>query len=623
MRLTSRAIALLAALVGAGAWFHPDVPGGDLWLHLAAGRETIALGHPPTTDHFSFSAAGQPWMNHEWLWGTAYWLVYRWVPDAVLFVNLTLVFTLFAVWYITARRHVDSPMGAALALWASAATCFWFLDIRPHEVTLLLVGVIVATRERPWARWMWAPLIALWSNIHGGFAFGLGTIGLFALVRTWEASRAEDRVRIDWTLWLGVVLAVLAVLCNPWGWRIVQYPLAFLDRSSPYLGIIEWTPTPFSLDLRTFSGRYFWLLGAACLGGIVEIASRIRGGRSKGDLFLVLLAAVAALMALKSRRFIPLFALTSLPLTARLFQTGIAAIGSRLSGRASARDGIVGPALALGLALVLWRNVRIFPHPLDRATESYFYPKAALRYAVALDAGTRVVNTWGWGGYIMLQAPSFKILIDGRANTLYSDAAYYDYALMMSSPGGFHSRLLTYAPDLALIPSGLLAKALGKPPFSWVAVYTDQVATVLLPPGSPRLSRPLPSPDEVVGDEPQWQLAKAAALAAAGQTAAARQAVEPVLAKNPQLIDGYRLLIDSYAHDLDTAGIAAALAHGVAAEPRMTEALHQIAGHAFYQAGDRRLAAQTLERGVPRGPFVEPGDALEELAFVRTKIDHP
>ena len=75
MAKLNRGLAVLAALLGAGAWFQPSVAGSDLWWHLAAGREIWEKHSVPTTDHFSFTFAGQPWMHHEWLWGAGYWLV--------------------------------------------------------------------------------------------------------------------------------------------------------------------------------------------------------------------------------------------------------------------------------------------------------------------------------------------------------------------------------------------------------------------------------------------------------------------------------------------------------------------------------------------------------------------
>jgi hypothetical protein len=622
MAKINRGLAALAAIIGAGAWFHPSVAGSDLWWHLAAGREILAHGSVPTTDDFSFTFAGQPWMHHEWLWGTGYWLIYRVAPDAVALANLALLFVIFTVWYEVARRHCGSRLGAGLSLWAAAATSFWFLDIRPHEVTLLFVGVVLATRNLAYARWLWAPLMALWCNLHGGFVFGMGAIGLFALEQTAETSFTERRLRIDATLWLGVALAALAFPCNPWGLRILEYPIAYLDSDSPFRAILEWQAPPFDLDPRGFSGRFFLLLGVAAAGAALELRARIRGDRASGDSYLVALAAVTCWMALTSRRFIPLFALTSLPLVARLCTLVVEQVTRRLSERVRVQSERTLPALALCVAALLWHDVRVFPHPLARWTESYLYPQAALRYAEALSAGTRVLNFYNWGGYVMLHAPELKVLIDGRANTLYSEKLYNDYVAMISNRDGLPARLALYAPDLALLPAGSqsLAGTLASQQYGWVLVYADDVAAVLLPPGSPRLRRPLPNPDDVVGDEPQWQLARAAALTARGQPEAARQLTERVLESNSLIARGYGALADSYAAERDLPGIAASIDRGLAAEPRFAGVLRQFEAGAYEAAGQPALALAALERGIPRGPFSRPEPVLENISRLRAQL---
>jgi tetratricopeptide (TPR) repeat protein len=622
MAKINRALAVAAALLGAAAWFQPSVAGSDLWWHLAAGREIVAQRGVSTVDHFSFTFAGQPWMHHEWLWGTGYWLVYQLAPDAVALANLALIFAIFALWLAIARSHSGSDLGAGAALWASAATSYWFLDIRPHEVTLLFVGVVVATRGWPRARWLWAPLMALWCNLHGGFVFGMGAIGLFALVETLESSLESHRLRVEPTLWLGVALAALAFLCNPWGWHILEYPIAYLDADSPFRAILEWQPPPFDLDLRGFSGRFFWLLAAGALGAALELRARLREGRRSGDVYLVSLAAVTASMALTSRRFIPLFALTSLPLTARLVASVASAVDARLPERvrSGARKALAPAALAV--ALLLWRDVRVLPHPLSRWTESHLYPRAALHYLESLEAGPRVLNYYNWGGYMMLHAPELKVLIDGRANTLYSERIYNDYVAMIAAADGLAARLAIYAPDVALLPVGSrsLASKLASPEFGWQVAYSDDVAAVLLPPGSPRLRRPLPQPDDVVGDEPQWLLARASGLTARGDPRAARALVERVLESDSLLARAYGALAESYAAERDTAGIAAAIDRGLAVEPRFAPTLRQFEAAAYEAAGDPERALAALERAVPRGPFSRPEGVLRNVQLLRARL---
>ncbi len=613
MAKINRWLAALAALVGAGAWFQPSVAGSDLWWHLAAGREILATRSLPTVDHFSFTSAGRTWMHHEWLWGVGYWLAWEIDPQLVAWANLALLFAVFGVAFELARRHSGSSFGAGAALVAAAATSHWFLDIRPHELTLLFVGLFLLTRHERWAPWLWPPLMVLWCNLHGGFVFGFGAIGLFVLVETLRASYLARRLTIDWRLWAGVAFTGLAFLCNPWGWRILEYPIAYLDSQSPFREILEWQPPGFSLDPRGFSGRFTWLLAAAFAGAAVERRS------PKRDWYLLSLAGVTCSMALTSRRFIPLFAVTALPLIAALFTALRDLVAARLPADAYRRVALATPLVALVLALALWRDVRLTPRLLERWTESQLYPRAALAYLRALSPGPRLLNHYNWGGYVMLHATEYKVLIDGRANTLYDDKTYLDYVALTNGAEGLAGRLAQYPVDAALLPAGpgRLAELLAGPRYGWRVGYSDGVATLLLPPGSRRLAAPLPWPDQVLADEPDWLLLKSGAAAREGRIEAARALTEAALAREPLLVRGYGQLADLHAQRGDFVGVEAAIERGIAVEPRSTQSLRQLEAVAYERMGDPSRALGALERGIPRGPFSRPQAVLDQIAALR------
>jgi len=279
------------------------------------------------------------------------------------------------------------------------------------------------------------------------------------------------------------------------------------------------------------------------------------------------------------------------------------------------------PALALGAALLLWRDVRMFPRPLERWTESYMYPKAGLRFLQALNAGPRVLNYYNWGGFIMLHAPELKVIIDGRANTLYSERLYNDYVAMIGSRDGLPSRLALYAPDVALLPggSGSLASTLASSKFGWRVLYADDVCAVLLPPDSPRLRSPLPNPEDVVGDEPQWLLARAGVLSAQGRAPQARELAERALAMDSFLVRGYGVIAESYALERNLPAIAAAIDRGLAVEPRFYVSLRQFEANAYMDMGATDLALAALQSGIPRGPFSRPEGMLENIEVLRAR----
>jgi len=180
------------AVAGALTWSQPWVAGSDLWWHLASGREIWTRGAVLSTDPFSYTFAGREWMNHEWLWDVLYWGLYHQIgPQAVAWFHLGVVALLYALIYGVAWRESRSVFAAGAVVWLSAAAMYWFMDIRPHVYTLVIVSAFLLTRDRRWAPFVWPPLMVIWVNLHGGFVFGLGMIGLHVLVKTVEAGVRE------------------------------------------------------------------------------------------------------------------------------------------------------------------------------------------------------------------------------------------------------------------------------------------------------------------------------------------------------------------------------------------------------------------------------------------------
>lgn len=570
------------------------VSASDLWWHLASGREISRVHAIPAVDSFSFTFEGKPWTNHEWLWDLVYWWAYSAAPDAAAWLNLVVLVVTFAVLQGVLFRASGSAPASAGALVAAAATAHWFLDIRPHVFSLLFSAILLATRDRRWRVWLWPVLMIVWANVHAGFIFGIGIIGLFALIRTaaWLASGRKDGPPLrEWAV-LGACAA--ATVVNPYGASIIHYPLAYLDRTTPFRSLIEWMPPGVSLDPTAFNGRFFWLALLAA-AGVVLGAWRIPQ--------LALLAAVSFAMAITARRFIPLFAITGAPLVA----IGLASAGASLARRIPALAGAWvrwGVLAAAGvLALVLWKDVRLSPRLLYRWTQGYVYPDAAVRYLDALPQARRPFNSYNYGGTIILVTPGRRVFIDSRANTLYDETTFRDYAQIFQARPGYEALLDRYRIDSVFIERDApLRRALLAGPRPWVQVYSDRLAAILLKPDAAG-DRPLPDAASLLAGDPETYYSAAQnAIAAGDLTEAARLAREAIRA-NPLLPPAYGMLAFIEGKRGDEAGLRTAIRSGIEAEPRWRPQFHVLEAMAYEQLGDTGKAAAAYRRGAPKGPF--------------------
>ncbi|MFQ5699461.1 MAG: hypothetical protein ACE5IL_14410 [Myxococcota bacterium] len=608
-RLGGGAIAVLAAL----AFSQPAVAGSDLWWHLASGRHIFEVGWVPSSDGFSYTEAGTLWMNHEWLWDVVYWTAYRFDPQACAWLNLGVVAAIFATLYSVALRESGSVLAAGLAVVAAAAASHWFIDLRPHLFTLLLVAAFLRTRHWRHAPWLWPPAVVVWTNLHAGFTFGIGMIGLWVGLETLRKSLEARRLVLEPGPWISVGLCLGAVLVNPWGYRILAYPLDYLDASSPFRSIIEWMPPPWSLDPSRYDGRFWWLVA-------LWLASAVPAFRRRA-LYPLALSVVALAMAWTSRRFIPLFAITGAPVMALGLAAYLEALRARWPSLRHPRAAIATVLVAIAVTGLLWRDVRLRPDLLYRWTQQSFYPAAATAYLNALEPPRRLFNLYNWGGYLMLHAPQVKVFIDGRANTLYDDELYRNYGKIAGGGPDTERLIRRYRFDMALVPrSSPLVTRLGRLAHPWRVIYADASTIILVPSGSPYLTHPRPSIEKVVGDRPAWLLARARSEEEIGDFARARELLERAVAIQPLYVSGYNELMGLAALEKDRARISAVLARGLEAIPREAPRLYQFAGYSYQFTGQPARALAALRKGLPTGPFNSAAGLRRQIAKLEASL---
>ena len=233
----------------------------DLWWHLKMGQIIWTTHSIPTTEIFSHTAAGYPWIPHEWLAQLSIYAAYHWYGYSGLMLWFETLAALFLVlvyllsWLYSGNAKV-SLLGGLIG---------WFfgtvgLAIRPllighvFLVLELLLLELGRTRDR---RWLWGlpPLFAVWVNCHASCSFGM-----MILLVTIACSLRDLKIGpIIGTAWAPgkrrVLIAAfaasgLALFCNPMGWRVITYPLnALFLQHTGLSSVQEWLPLPI-LDTR-------------------------------------------------------------------------------------------------------------------------------------------------------------------------------------------------------------------------------------------------------------------------------------------------------------------------------------------------------------------------------------
>ena len=242
----------------------------DLGWLLATGRWIAQHRQIPSTDVFSYTAQGQPWIYPI---GSSLIFYAAWLVGGYALITSLGAAACAATTALLLRR--GSVISALLAILAVPLIA---VRTRPRAdmFTVLLFAAFLAllwryhrTGRSP--LWLLPLLMVAWVNLHLGFVVGLALIAGYVSTETtemvWPGRRkpALERLRRCWP-WLIAVLG--ATLVNPWGWGIYaallrqERAMAAQLQWLPEWGSVplNWTMMSTGLSLRDPGGAFFLML---------------------------------------------------------------------------------------------------------------------------------------------------------------------------------------------------------------------------------------------------------------------------------------------------------------------------------------------------------------------------
>ena len=305
--------------------------------HVATGRIILAHHVVPTSDPYSFTAAGRGWVVESWLASLMYGAIERTAgPHGLQLLHAALGATLAAlVWVLTrpARQLPGRIVAAAGAL--VVGTGYW--SPRPLVIALVLFGVVILTAESEmFSPWALVPVMWLWVNLHGSWPIGLGYLALRTIGRRLDGSAPGRLPRLFGAAAVGAATGAV----NPLGLRLLEYPVVVLTHYGAFKGVEEWQPPHWSDPVHA-------VLAAEV--ALVLVLLAVRRGTVEDALVTVAAAAGAAGAA----RNVPVAALALTPVLAR----SLAGLG-RLEGSGRTRAGALAlAALAVVGAAACWEAV--------------------------------------------------------------------------------------------------------------------------------------------------------------------------------------------------------------------------------------------------------------------------
>lgn len=460
--------------------FSENTADPDLWGHIVFGQHILRTGVIAKVETYSWTAQGQPWINHEWIAELALGGAHKaGGGSGVLLLKMAVGLLTFAL--CLRLDGVNVPWPARFVTWGFGALAVVEISCgfaaRPQIFTALALAceLIFLRRIHDGAlRWAAALpiLFVLWINTHGGALAGFALLVLAAAATTAQSLwRKMPRGTVA-VSWLAVAGSVAALFCNPWGAGLLRWLIGSVLWMRPE--IQEWNPTPLGWD----HAALFLLMA---LGIFAWSFSR----RPRAWWELAACAAFA-LLGLRAVRHAPLCAIVILALTPPHLADALA----RFRGAwAHWETAAANPALQKAAAVLccfgtVGIGIGTFTlhkeHPLTMEVPRSQYPVGAVDFLRKNDLRGRLLVFFDWGELAIFELPGCPPSIDGRLDTCYSReliAAHWKF--YNGEP--FDQKILNSdKADLALLPRNLAGTvALAKQP-GWKAVYYDDLAVILV-----------------------------------------------------------------------------------------------------------------------------------------------
>lgn len=475
--------AFLALVVAMVAQTRADV---DLWGHIRFGLDILETRTLPSRDPYSFTS-DRAWINHEWLSEIVMALAWR-GGGATGLVGLKLACILATLALMTDTLTCRGVRGHPRILLVGL-TLLGILPrvghVRPQLFSVVLFAALLrvfAQSEVASARsLLWTiPVVGLWANFHGGWLVGVGTVALWCAGFAF-AQRAHPR-RAVFALTCGLA-ATGSTLLNPYGaglWKFLGETVRFGRE-----GIREWGPA--WTDPATL---IVWATFALILAGSLRPVSRPR------NLATLVIPMAWGLATLRVGRLDAFFAMSVVGLLS-------GPVSGLFRQKAHARAPLSSAWLVAAGAVAVALVVAITPARIAFTCVGFLGPRWPEPQVIELMQqyrfSGRLVTYFDWGEYAIWHlTPSLKVSMDGRRETVYSDAAITGHLNLYGGTSEGLSYLNGLDADYVWLPRSLpVIQMLRRR--GWTVVFEGLRSTVL---SSPARNRGGEVPRGVATDEP-------------------------------------------------------------------------------------------------------------------------
>lgn len=459
---------LIAVIVTASVFFFSDNKADpDLWGHLKFGQDIYRLHAVPRYDSYSYTAAGAPWINHEWLSELIFYAIFKTAKGAGLIIFKVLIGLLMtSMIYASVRRRTKRILLRFLCIGASISVIGYGFATRPQIFTFLFftaalffIDKFEATAKAGWLAAL-AVIILLWCNLHGGFVAGLGALFIYAAIKSIQRKASP-------ILMVAVVISFAVTLLNPYGIWLWAFLLEALSRQRPYIS--EWGKVG---GIAPYADYYALVLITA-LG--------VAFSKHRRSAYEMAILSAGVILSFLHNRHVALFAIAASIYAPGYLDSAFGGSLERLEARIPRRFFIV-VFLCLSIFFMASAVYKDKTDPFKIEIPQDTYPVNAVAFIKANKITGNIFCWFDWAEMCIRELPDAnKVFFDGRYETVYGDPLVKGYFDTVYCRRDYKEYLGNFPPtDIMLLhASNPLAAALSKDR-EWIMVYDSFSACVYL-----------------------------------------------------------------------------------------------------------------------------------------------
>jgi hypothetical protein len=439
----------------------------DLWGHLKFGEEILRSRSIPFVDTYSYSAYGLRWTNHEWLSELIFYVIYLIFGSGGLIAFKVAVGILMAFFI---HKIVFEMINDGIVYWILMALALSNISFgfatRPQIFTYLFFSLYLfylheyeIKKQKRFLLFL-IPIMAIWTNLHGGFVAGLGTYFIFAISKGFRRCISREII-------IPGLLILLITLLNPYSAHLWTFIYKSLTTERPF--ITEWQ----GFILSTKFLDYYTLV---LISGLTIFFSREK--KSPFDLALL---GILTILSILHNRHIPLFSISA---TVFISKQITAIMKDKFSTMMRGlKDEILIPSFLLISIFFIWMGLSFNKtNPFKIEIPNELYPVSAIKFIKENEIMGNIFPYFDWGEYVIWELHrTNRVFFDGRFETVYPPKLLRDYFRVLYGEEDPKELFNKYPQtDIILLPpeNPLLIQL--KMEREWIEVFRSKTAVVLL-----------------------------------------------------------------------------------------------------------------------------------------------